>query len=65
MKKTIKIKSEDNTDILMFVDKIQCVAERNKGCMIVLGYGRTITTSTPFETIENAILEALKEGETE
>lgn len=66
MTKTIKIKLKDNKDVLIFIDKIQYVAKNDEGCEIALNFGCTITTtSNSFETIENAIFEALKDGETE
>ena len=36
MKKILKIESQDNTDVIIFVDKIHYVLEKKNGCTIFL-----------------------------
>lgn len=52
---TITIKSTDNTDTLIFVDKIQCIIEK-EGCVeIYLRDNVVIKTDATFSIISEAL----------
>jgi hypothetical protein len=52
--KTIFIKSIDNTDILIFVDKIQYIRQTNKGVEIGLRDNVKITSGATFNDVFEA-----------
>lgn len=51
----LKIESQDHTDTLIFIDKIQYVLEKKNGCTIVFDNGAFITSSAKIEDVEKAI----------
>lgn len=53
--KMLKIESQDHTDTLIFIDKIQYVLEKKNGCTIVFDNGAFITSSAKIEDVEKAI----------
>lgn len=55
MRHFIEICSTDNTDILVFVDKILCVQEKEDGTVIFLENGDRITSGAEFKDIKNVI----------
>lgn len=61
MRKFLKIESKDHTDILIFVDKIQCVIEKKDGCTIAFDNG-TINSTAKIKDVEDAICKLLKGG---
>ncbi len=58
--KIILIKSTDNTDTIVFVDKIQYICQRKEGVEIGLRDNTTITTNAEFNSVLNAVTEALE-----
>ena len=54
-KKMLKIESQDHTDTLIFIDKIQYVLEKENGCTIAFDNGTFITSSAKIEDVEKAI----------
>ena len=54
-KKILKIKSQDHTDILIFIDKIQYVIETENGCTIVFDDGSFINSTAKIGDVEKAI----------
>lgn len=56
----IKVKSTDNTDTIIFGDKIQYILQKEKGCIIGLDNGVCIKTSAKFKDIEKAIDRLMK-----
>lgn len=62
-KKILKIQSQDHTNTLIFIDKIQCVIEKKNGCTIILENGVCVNSTAKIEDIENAIYKALQGGD--
>ena len=58
-KKILKIKSQDHTDTIIFIDKIQYVLEKKNGCTIAFDNGTFINSSAKIEDIEKAINELI------
>lgn len=52
---TILIKSTDNTDTLIFVDKIQYIRQTRTGVEIGLLDNTKITTTAEFDEVVNAL----------
>lgn len=61
MRRFIKIESTDNTDVIIFVDKIQYVMQTKQGCSIGLDNGFCINSGAPFGELAKAI-EKVKGG---
>ena len=55
----LKIESQDHTDTLIFIDKIQYVLEKENGCTIAFDNGTFITSSAKIEDVEKAIGELI------
>ena len=55
MRNFIEIKSTDNTDTIIFVDKIQYVLERENGCIIGLDNGVCIRSGAKFKDFKKSI----------
>ena len=62
-KKILKIESQDHTDILVFIDKIQYVLEKKNGCTIAFDNGTFINSSAKIEDVENGIIELIQGGD--
>ena len=58
-KKILKIESQDHTDAIIFIDKIQYVLEKKNGCTIAFDNGTFINSSAKIEDIEKAINELI------
>ena len=54
-KKILKIESQDHTDTLIFIDKIQYVLEKKDGCTIAFDNGTFIKSSAKIQDVEKAI----------
>lgn len=55
MRKYIKIESTDNTDIIIFVDRIQYIQEKKNGCVIGPEHGVCINSGAEFEDVEKKL----------
>ena len=55
----LKIESQDHTDTLIFIDKIQYVLEKKNGCTIAFDNGTFITSSAKIEDVEKAVGELI------
>lgn len=64
MKPFIEIESTDNTNTIVFADKIQYVLEKGDGCIIGLDNGVCIRSGAKFKDLKKAI-ERLQGGEGE
>lgn len=60
MNKILVIKSTDNTDTIVFVDKIQYIRQRKEGIEIGLRDNTTITTTAEFNSVLNTVTEIFK-----
>lgn len=58
-KKILKIESQDHTDTLIFIEKIQYVLEKKNGCTIAFDNGTFINSSAKIEAVEKAIDEMI------
>ena len=58
-KKILKIESQNHTDTIIFIDKIQYVLEKKNGCTIALDNGTFINSSAKIEDVEKAIDELI------
>ena len=58
-KKILKIKSQDHTDKIIFIDKVQYILEKKNGCTIAFDNGTFINSSAKIEDIEKAINELI------
>lgn len=58
-KKILKIKSQDHTDAIIFIDKIQYILEKKNGCTIAFDNGTFINSSAKIEDIEKVINELI------
>lgn len=54
-KKILKIESQDHTDAIIFIDKIQYVLEKKNGCTIAFDNGTFMTSSIKIQDVEKAI----------
>lgn len=54
-KKILKIESQDRTDAIIFIDKIQYVLEKKNGCTIAFDNGTFINSSAKIQDVEKAI----------
>lgn len=54
-KRILKIESQDHTDTLIFIDKIQYILEKKNGCTIAFDNGTFINSSAKIEDVEKAI----------
>ena len=54
-KKIIKIESQNHTDVIIFVDKIQYVLEKENGCTIAFDNGTFINSGAKIKDVEEAI----------
>lgn len=59
-KKILKIKTQDHTDILIFINKIQYILEKTNGCTIAFDNGTFVNSCAKIEDVEKAILEAVR-----
>ena len=57
MNKTIQIVSNDHTDVILFVDKIQYILEKKDTCIIGLDNGEQITSVSKINDFKKAIAE--------
>ena len=62
-KKILKIESQDHTDTLIFIDKIQYVIENKNGCTIAFDNGSFINSSVKIGDVEKHIVELIQGGE--
>ena len=55
----IEIKSTNNTDTMVFIDKITNITETAKGCCIYFSDTLRIDTTASFEDVKNAVYEQI------
>lgn len=55
MNKIIQIVSNDHTDVILFVDKIQYILEQKDTCIIGLDNGEQITSISKIDDFKKAI----------
>lgn len=60
--KILKINSEDNTDLLVFADKVSFVLQKGNRTRLTFDNGQTVETGADFKTVADA-LETLAEKE--
>ena len=56
MKKYLVIKSTDNTNVLIRIDKIQFVIQEGDSCIIALDNGNKISTGAEFNNLYKSIV---------
>ena len=60
MRKMVHMPSTNNSDVLVFVDKIQCVIEKGNGCCVYLDNGHNIeATGISFADVKDALEKVL------
>lgn len=53
--KILKIKGQDHTDVIIFVDKIHYILERENGCTIFFDNGTCINSTAKIKDVEKCI----------